>query len=302
VRSTVAVLGPGGVGGLVGALLARAGHRVVFLARPDSVAALRENGLTVHSGVFGDFTVPVEAATELAEPVEACVVAVKATALEPALASVPPDALGGGLVLPLLNGVEHLGLLRDRYRAEQVVAGVIRVESTRVGPGRIEHASPFAAVELASRTAPAERIELLAGWLDRAGLTVAVRDDEAGMLWDKLAFLAPFALLTTQAGAPVGAVRSGRRQEAAAVVAEVVRVARAAGATVQADAIVRFLDGLPEGMKSSMQRDAEAGRAIELDAIGGAVLRAAERHGIPVPLTEALVAELRARADGAAPA
>jgi 2-dehydropantoate 2-reductase len=130
---------------------------------------------------------------------------------------------------------------------------------------------------------------------------VTVRDDETGMLWDKLAFLAPFALLTTQAGAPVGAVRSERRSETAAVVGEVARVARSAGATVEAAAIVRFLYGLPGGMKSSMQRDAEAGRALELDAIGGAVLRTAERHGIPVPLTEALVAELRARADGPAP-
>jgi 2-dehydropantoate 2-reductase len=299
--ATVAVLGPGGVGGLVGALLARAGHRVVFLARPDSVAALREHGLTVHSGIYGDFAVPVEAATELAEPVEACLVTVKATVLEPALASVPPDVLGDGLVLPLLNGVEHLTLLRGRYRAEQVVAGAIRVESTRVGPGRIEHTSPFAVIELASRTTPAQRVERLAGWLERAGLEVTVRDDETEMLWDKLAFLAPFALLTTQAGEPVGVVRSERREEAAAVVGEVARVARAAGATVEVGAIVRFLDGLPEGMKSSMQRDAEAGRAMELDAIGGAVLRTAKRHGIAVPLTEALVAELRARVEGPAP-
>jgi 2-dehydropantoate 2-reductase len=48
-------------------------------------------------------------------------------------------------------------------------------------------------------------------------------------------------------------------------------------------------------MRSSMQKDAEAGRAIELDAIGGAVLRAAARAGIDVPVTARLVAELQQR-------
>jgi 2-dehydropantoate 2-reductase len=291
----VAVVGPGGVGGLLGALLTRAGHRVVFVARPGTAEALNAAGLTVHSAQFGDIRVPATAATLLDGPVDACVVAVKATALDAALARVPPGALGDGLVLPLLNGVEHMPVLRARYPAAQVVAGAIRVETTRVAPGRIEHTSPFSGIEVASDTAPAGRVEALARRLRGAGLDVTVRAGETAVLWDKLAFLAPLALLTTHAGAPAGTVRTRWRERLEAVVGEVASVASAAGAPVDPAAILAMFDRLPAGMKSSMQRDAEAGRPIELDAIGAAVLRAADRYGLATPVTARLVAELVGR-------
>ncbi|MCC5036252.1 2-dehydropantoate 2-reductase [Streptomyces sp. WAC 00631] len=293
--TTVAVLGPGGVGGLVGALLARAGHRVVCLAGAETAGTLRKDGLHVTSGRFGAFRVPVEADTELREPAGLLFVTVKETALADALERVPAAALGGGLVLPLLNGADHLGPLRERYPAEQVAAATIRVESTRVAPGRIEHTSPFAGIELAGRTVPRERLDHTAALLREAGLGATVRDDETALLWDKLVFLAPMALLTTRYGATVGAVREQRRSQLLALLDEIGAVARAAGATTEPGEVLGFLEGAPGSMKSSMQRDAEAGRPLELDAIGGSVLRAAERHGLPAPLTAEIVAELRAR-------
>jgi 2-dehydropantoate 2-reductase len=292
---SVAVVGPGGVGGLVGALLARAGHHVVYVARPDTAAALNSGGLSVHSSQFGEFHVPTEAAPRLAGPVDLCVVAVKATSLDTALAGVPAEALADSLVLPLLNGVEHMTVLRARYPAAQVVAGTIRVESTRVAAGRIEHTSPFSGIEVASDTGPRERVDALAAQLRQAGLEVTVRDDETALLWDKLAFLAPLALLTTHAGAPAGVVREGRLADLEAVVGEVAAVAGAAGARVDPATILGVFDRIPAAMKSSMQRDAEANRPTELDAIGGAVLRAARRHGIDTPVTTRLVDELGSR-------
>ncbi|WP_222721430.1 ketopantoate reductase family protein [Actinomadura sp. HBU206391] len=293
--AAIAVLGPGGVGGLLGGLLARGGRRVIFLARPDTAAALRRDGLTVRSRRYGDFTVPVDARTELDEPVEACLIAVKQTTLAAALGSLPPDVLGDGLVVPLLNGTEHMAALRERYPSPQVIAGTIRVESTRIAPGRIEHASPFAAIELGSRTTPRDRLDGLAERLRAAELDVTVSDDETAMLWNKLSFLATLALLTTHAGAAIGEVREGRREELLAVAREIAAVAGAAGGTLGAEDVVTTLDRVDAGMKSSMLRDAEAGRELELDAIGGAVLRAAEVHGLDVPVTAALVADLRDR-------
>ncbi|GAA5199343.1 ketopantoate reductase family protein [Rugosimonospora acidiphila] len=296
-RYGVAIVGPGGIGGLVGGVLARAGHPVTFVARPESAARLNSDGLSVRSAVFGDFHVAVRAVTRLDERVDVCVLTVKATSLRQALAGVPLSALADGLVLPLLNGVEHLAGLRDRFPPAQVVAGAIRVESTRVGPGRIEHTSPFCRIDVGSETAPRERVEALAAQLSRAGLDTRVRDDEANLLWDKLAFLAPMALLTTHDGAPAGVVRTRRRADLEAVIGEVAAVARSAGAQADPVAILAMVDAVPEGMKSSMQRDAEAGRPIELDAIGGVVLRTARRHGVEAPVTARLVEDLRVRAD-----
>ncbi|MFJ2865860.1 ketopantoate reductase family protein [Kitasatospora sp. NPDC087314] len=283
---TIAVLGPGGVGGLIAGLLARAGHRVICLAGEDTAAVLNRDGLHVRSGQFGEFTARVEAATELREPVDAVFVTVKETALADALDRLPPQVLGAAVVVPLLNGLDHVAALRERYPAGQVAAGTIRVEATRTAPGRIEHTSPFAVLELAGPVAD------LADQLRLTGLAVELRADETAMLWSKLSFLAPFALLTTRYRSEIGAVRTEHRPELLTVLDEIVTVSGAAGAPADAQALLAAFDRLPGSMKSSMQRDVEAGRPTELDAIGGAVLRAAAAHGIDTPTLARLVRDL----------
>ncbi|MGW5257844.1 ketopantoate reductase family protein [Streptomyces sp. NPDC004012] len=283
---TVAVLGPGGIGGLVGGLLARDGHGVVCLAGEETATVLRRDGLRIESTPYGEFTAAVEADTQLREPVDVLFVTVKQTALAAALDRVPPHVLGDAVVIPLLNGLDHLAVIRGRYPAARVVAGTIRVEATRTAPGRIVHTSPFADIELAGG------VTELAERLRHCGLGVSLRDDESAMLWDKLAFLAPFALLTTCHRTDVGTVRTEHRAELLAVLDEITAVAQAAGAAASTDAVVSFFDRAPQTMKSSMQRDAEAGRPLELDAIGGAVLRAAAAHDVDTPVTARLVAQV----------
>jgi 2-dehydropantoate 2-reductase len=240
--------------------------------------------------------VPVAAAVRLETSVDVCYVAVKATALEEAIQRVPVAALGGALVVPFLNGIDHVALLRRRYPADQVVAATIRIESARVAPGVIEQTSPFAAVELAPGQADRSRVEALAARLEQVGIDVRARDDELWMLWAKLSVLAPIALLGTHEGAPVGEVRERRRDDFAAVVHEITEAARAAdGVELDPGVPMSMLDQAPAAMRSSMQRDAEAGRPLELDAIGGTILRAAARGGAQAPVTERLVSEIGAR-------
>ncbi|MER6051890.1 2-dehydropantoate 2-reductase [Streptomyces sp. NPDC001793] len=290
-RRVVAVLGPGGVGGLLAALLSRAGHRVVCIAGDETARTLRQSGIRVRSGQFGDFTAAVEADTVLRTPVDLCVMSVKHTSLDSALDRVPPRLLADGVVLPLLNGVEHIEMLRARHGARQVVPAVIRVESTRTAPGVVEHGSPFVEIDLAGGQ---ERLAPLAAALTAAGVTTRVLPDEKAVLWAKLAFLAPFALLTTRYRVPIGDIRSERHEELAALVEETAAVSRACGGPGDAAQLLARFGTFPPDSKSSMQRDAEAGRPLELDAIGGAVLRAAERHGIDAPLLKRLVTEVAA--------
>jgi 2-dehydropantoate 2-reductase len=285
----VAVLGPGGVGGLVGTLLARQGHAVTCLARAETAGHIERHGLRLVSDRYGEVTAPAHGTELLTEQVDVCLVTPKATRLEEALERVPAPALCDALVVPLLNGLEHMGLLRQRYPDASVVAGAIRVVASRTGPGVVRHEGTLAAVQLAPGA------ESLADALADAGLDVAVRPDEAGLLWDKLAFLAPVALLTTTLDAPLGAVREQRGDELRALVEEAAAVARAEGAQADAAAILAFMETVPAGMTSSLQRDTAAGHETELEAIGGAVLRAAARHGVDVPVTTRVVTELWGR-------
>ncbi|NEA61944.1 2-dehydropantoate 2-reductase [Streptomyces sp. SID12488] len=298
---TFAVLGPGGVGGLLAALLSRAGHRVLCLAGDDTARTLREGGIRVRSGLFGEFTAKVDAVPALPEEasgplggVDAVLVTVKHTNLDAALSRVPAKALGDALVVPFLNGVEHPAALRARYGDDRVAPAVIRVESTRTAPGVIEHASPFAEIDLAGDPVPRERLAALAAAFTAAGPATRVLPDEAAALWAKMSFLAPFALLTTLYGLPLGDVRIRHRDELTALVEETAAVSLACGGPADpAQALARY-DAFPPATRSSMQRDAEAGRPLELDAIGGALLRAAERHGVDVPVATRVVRELAA--------
>jgi 2-dehydropantoate 2-reductase len=281
-KGRVAVLGPGGVGGLLAALLARSGYDVVCVAGDDTARVLAERGLSLRSSMFGTFSVPVAASSLLVDPVDMCLVTVKAGDLERALDRLPAAAVGGGDVVPFLNGLDHVAVLRQRYPGARVSPATIQVEAVRVAPGVIEHTSPFARVGIADAPPVADA---LAG----VGLTVVRHDDEVELLWDKLARLAPLALITAYARVPIGPARHQHTELLDGVVSEVSRVALADGAAVDEREVRGFLAALPDAMTSSLHRDVEAGRLGELDAIGGAVVRAARRHAVPVPVTERVV-------------
>ena len=106
-RVTTAVLGPGAVGGALGVRMARAGERVVFVARAAAAAAIAENGLTLATDA-GEHTLRAVAREQLEEPVDLLLVTVKATGLDDAISRIQAEP---GLVLPLLNGLEHMGVL-----------------------------------------------------------------------------------------------------------------------------------------------------------------------------------------------
>jgi 2-dehydropantoate 2-reductase len=283
------------VGGFLAAMLAREGSSVLVLGSDDTSRAIAQSGLKLESPRFGDFTASVRTAGRLTEPVDVCFITVKATQLRNAVERLPASALGRALVVPFLNGLEHVDFLRTVYPPSSVVAATIRIESTKAAPGLIRHTSPFASIEMAAAADNRERVEHIAAHLSAAGLAVRIREDEPAMLWDKFALLAPVALLTTHERANVGGVRAKRRDEAVALIAEVADVAASNGVHIDREAVVRLLDSVPESMESSMQRDQAAGRPIELDALGGALLRRAAKAGIAVPVTRRLVDELESR-------
>jgi 2-dehydropantoate 2-reductase len=266
---------------------------VTLLVRPGRAEQYPER-LSVQSRALGNFEAPVEVVERLGEPSDVVWITVKATALEAALDILTPEELGDGIVVPLLNGVDHVELLRGRYGVDRVLPGTIRVEAERAGPGEITHLSAFADVQVAPWSATRTRAWALCEELRGAGLGCEVRDGEVTMLWSKLCFLAPFALATTASGGPLGAVRSDPRwwNRLRACVEEACAVGLAEGAEVASEPILAMFAALPEGFRSSMQKDAAAGRAPELDAIAGPILRGGEEHGLDVPATRFFVEKI----------
>jgi 2-dehydropantoate 2-reductase len=142
-----AILGAGGVGGLIGAALAHEGDQVTLLLRPET-AAQHPAHLSL-DGPCGKIKAPVRPDTNLSEAVDVLWIAVKAHQLVAALRAVPPD-VGIMTIVPLLNGIDDVALLRSRFNHERVVPGTIAVESERVSPGHIIQRSPFARLALSA--------------------------------------------------------------------------------------------------------------------------------------------------------
>jgi 2-dehydropantoate 2-reductase len=275
----VAILGPGAVGGMLAVRLARGGREVVAVARPQTAAAIRSAGLTL-AAPNGEVTEAVEAVERLDRRVDLLLVTVKAPSLDAALDRVDAEA---ALVVPLMNGLEHVDAIRARLSSRVAAGSIGRFEGYRDRADRIVQTSGTPLL-----TVPPEAAEALAV----SGLDVRVEANERRVLWEKLARLAPLAALTALRGRPLGELRDDPDLRTA--VAEACKVAAADGAPVSRAEQWVVIDALPDGLTTSAARDVADGRPSELDALVGAVVRAGRRLGVPTPTLDRLEAACRA--------
>jgi len=272
---TVAILGPGAVGGVLAAGFVGAGDDVVCIARSATAEVIRSEGLSLRHGEDVRVVRP-RVETALREPAELLLVTVKAPALDDALARVEarPE-----FVVPLLNGIEHMETLRGRFPDSRVVgASIGRIEAWLERPGVV--VQPTAAVVMT--VASGAPVELLR----RSGVDVRVDGSAEEVLWEKLARQAATAAATTITQRPVGELRSDPEWRARfrRAIDEACEVAAADGVTLSPDAEWAIIEGMPPLLTSSTARDIAAGVPSELDAITGAVVRAGRRLGVDTPV------------------
>jgi 2-dehydropantoate 2-reductase len=280
-----AILGAGGVGGLIGASLAHFGASVTLVVRRETLADYPQR-LKLESP-FGQLNVPVSVSAEV-PAVDVLWLTVKATQLNDSLRAITNPGWIRAIV-PLLNGIDHISLLRSRYGADKVIPATIAVESERVAPGHIIHRSPFARLNVSS--VGRLQLEGTTTQLQQLGFECRFVDDEPTLMWSKLVFLAAFALCTTASGKTTGEILADPEWARLGVgcIRETAAVAVSEGAHIDADSVLAAAVKMPGNMRSSMQKDVERGKAPELDAIAGPILRGAQRHGIEVPATKKLV-------------
>lgn len=286
------ILGAGGVGGLIGASLAHFGASVTLVVRQETLARYPQR-LKLESPL-GKFDVPVSLAVEV-PPADVLWISVKATQLDNALRAVT-DPNSVRAIAPLLNGIDHISLLRSRYGKDKVIPATIAVESERVAPGHIIQRSPFARLNVSSAGRP--MLDITIQQLQQLGFDCRFIDHEPTLMWSKLVFLAAFALCTTASGKTTGEILADPEWARLGVgcIRETSAIAFAEGAHIDADAVIAAAVKMPGNMRSSMQKDVEQGKTPELDAIAGPILRGAKRHGIEVPATKKLVEMVEQRA------
>ena len=285
---TVAVLGPGAVGGSLAVRLSLAGVHTICVAHEEAVGLIALAGLVVESRE-GTLSARIEVSEKLSKPVGLLLVTVKAPMLEEAIERIDPAAVSEAVVVPLLNGLEHMEPLKARFDGRVAAGSISHYQAYRAGRVQIIEATPSPLITIASETIPGGEVDGAAELLRQARLDVRVGQNEKRVLWHKLARIAPLAAATAATGRSVGELRDDAawRPRLEGGIAEACSIAEADGVGLRASAQWAIIDEMADETTTSAARDVADGRRSELDAIVGSVLRAADRLDIPCPtLTE----------------
>lgn len=296
----VAVIGAGGVGAFYGAQLIKAGEEAVFLARGAHLEALGTRGLTLQR-VSETLTVPVRATDDSAKigPADLVLFCVKSYDTARAAASLPPLMGSHTAVLTLQNGVDNAEVIASVVGAGRVLVGAVqRLAAQLIAPGVVLHSGGEGKIIFGEPTGGlSERVSRLGDLFQRTGISFEVSSEMPRVLWEKFLFITGVGGVTALARSGIGPLLASPegRELLAASCAEIVAVARAEGVNLGAGAVDRVLalaGTFSPDWVSSMARDLEAGRHLEVEALSGAVVRRARKHGLAAPIHQAIHASL----------
>lgn len=300
-----AVMGAGAVGGFFGSKLALAGHEVHFIARGEHLQAMRNDGLVVRS-TEGEWHVKVAATHDPADvgPVDLVLFCVKNYDLEGASRQLNPLIGPNTVIIPLQNGVDSPDYLYDLYH-QSTLGGSCHIETWIAKPGLVAHTSNFAYLTFGELHPDQDRTGHLKAVLEEANIHVKVAPDIRRALWEKFIYLTTLSGLTTLTGLPIGALRDQPKTWSLIeqMVYEITALGRTEGVNLASDQEVRTLERfrtLHAGMRSSMARDRERGKRLEVEAIQGAVVRRSKQYGMPAPATAVVYSLLQPFVNGQA--
>ncbi len=303
----IAIMGSGGVGGYLGARLAKAGSDVTFIARGAHLAAMRQEGLRVESPRGQVHLYPVKATDDPATigPVDLVIFAVKLWGTEEAARQIRPLVGPKTAVITFQNGVDANGIVGGVVGREHMVGGVCYIATAIERPGLIRHTGQMARFVIGEfGGARTPRLEAIHEALEAAGgFDLEVSPDIETAIWQKFVFLVGLSALTAMTRKTIGPVRSDPDTRAFLldVMREVVAVGRAKGVGLDPgypDERLAFADTLPAEMKASMAHDLEQGNPLEVHWLSGGVVRLGREVGVPAPANRAVYVALKLHAAG----
>ncbi len=304
------VVGPGGVGGYLAAVLAAGGLDVAVVARGAHADAIERGGLRLDDPQRPEAPpARVEVARSLDDAPAAAVVvlAVKHASLAQLAADLPAylaRCQDNAVALAVQNGVVHLDGPLAGAAPGRVLAGSVYIFSHLEEPGVVKvlggpRLYRFGPLDSPDDALHQRAVEIARRW-SAAGLLAAADEDGRRVCWEKLCLLAPLSGITALTGRTVGEFRElpEMMQTFRTLVEEVRQVAVAEGVPVDPGLVEVVAQGVastdPEG-RSSLHRDLAAGRDSELEVLLGDVVRRADSHGVPVPALRAVYAANRLR-------
>ena len=298
-QRSYAIIGAGALGGFYGARLQWAGHDVHFLLHSD-YEHVKRYGLICESK-DGDFTLPKVRAYRDANDLPRCDVVcltLKTTQNHLLPKLLPPALKDDGVVLVMQNGLGVENEVAKIVGAERVMGGLCFLCSNKIGPGHIRHLD-YGMVSLGefATHGVSDRMRGIGDDLQRAGIPVQLAEDLSIARWQKLAWNIPYNGLSVILNANTDALMADphTRQLVEQIMWEIVADAHAVGVPVDSEIVERMLE-YTDKMKpyrTSMKIDFDEHRPMEVEAIFGYPLRAAQQAGAKSPLIGTLYRQLK---------
>jgi 2-dehydropantoate 2-reductase len=302
----IAIVGAGGIGGIYGASLAKAGADVTFIARGAHLAAMRANGLKIE-GDRGEIHIqPTQATDDPASigTVDYVIFCVKLWDVESAGEAIKPMVGPQTAVIPQQNGVDAHERLIPILGRDAVMGGTAWVTGSIVAPGVVRQTGTYQRLiygELDGRMS--QRGQALANLCAEAGFAGEFEPDVLVPIWEKFLGIVPLSSVNSLTRAPLGIYREDPELWALceASLKETVAVGRAEGVALAPDAVDKVLaqlSSMPPHHMTSMCNDLLRGNRIELPWFAGKVVELGKKHGIPTPTTSLLYAALKPHVNG----
>ncbi len=287
----IIIVGAGGVGGLLGGLLARSGNDVTLIARGSHGEAIRRDGLHVRS-ILGDLHInPVRVIEKITDTLDAelAIFCVKTWQLRVVAQDLVHALSSECLILPLENGVEAPEELEKHFAPKQVLKGCCHMITYIEKPGHIRHAAISPKVHFGSRSIAEERLVAIKACLDQAGVETSISDAIDVQIWEKFLYICSLAGVSALTRLPVGKIRGVPecRNLILAAMREIFDLARLKGIELNSNIFERMMaeiDSLPAEATTSLQRDLMTGKPSELNALCGAVVRLAQPLSMVTPI------------------
>ncbi len=300
----IAVMGAGGVGGCLGAHLARGGNDVTLIARGAHLEAIRQNGLRLKTPT-GDFTVDAAATDDPGQvgPVDLVLFTVKTYHNAKTIPFMKPLVGEGPAIMTLQNGVESYEELGNAFGIGHVMPGASYLAATVREPGLILQESNDLRIAFGEiNGTPSPRAVRTHEVMLRAGIKAELSRDVIKSLWTKFLLLAPVSGITSSNRTRIHALLQVPESKATflAAMKEVEAVGRARRVELDEDVVetmFNFIQGFDD-FQNSMHTDVELGRPLELEALSGAVVRIGRKEGVPTPVNEQFYSALLPHING----
>jgi 2-dehydropantoate 2-reductase len=283
----ILVLGAGAIGGYYGGRLLEAGADVTFLVRPSRREILQRDGLRIRSQ-FGDFTAHPKTViqSELKGDWDVVLLTSKAYDLESAIEAIKPAVGANTAVLPLLNGIAHIGRLNSEFGSDRVLGGLAKIVATVDSDGVIQHLNDWRYIKFGEQNGEmSERVLRLQAAFPKNSVIATALPNVLADMWEKIVHLSTVATVTTLMRASVGEIASveGGTETLNKVLLISSEIAAREGFPMKKEFLEEFhalFQDKTSPYVPSILRDIEKHSAIEGDHIIGYMLDRARAHDL----------------------